>query len=136
MATRKLVRLVHPKHFSEELSRFKSPAFKDTDGSGISVVDERCVEALPANLCEHIKAHYTSGISGEPPVFWRFEYSESFVQIVPDDSAGDPCHHNIVGISDKTARKMITKVKIEHMEICDGLGIRQLTLEDIRRQNA
>jgi hypothetical protein len=134
LASRKLVRLVHPKHYSEEQHRFKSPAFKDTDGTGISVVDESCVEALPALLCEHIQKYYKSSISGEPPVFWRFEYSDEFVQIVHDDDDEDPCHYNIRGLSASSARQMVIKLAVDKFEICGADGIRIVTLEDIRKQ--
>lgn len=50
-------------------------------------------------------------------------------QIISD--AGDHCHHNIMGIPEKEARRIIIKVPTHEFKICDSKGIRSLTESDL-----
>lgn len=48
-----------------------------------------------------------------------------------DSVSGDPCHHNIMGIPEKEARRIIIKVPTHEFKICDSKGIRPLTESDL-----
>jgi hypothetical protein len=112
-------------------------AFADTDGTGVSVVRERCIEELGEEICAHIAKHYKPSISGNPPVFWRF-----YPSVLPDGATfdpdtyrnDDPCHTNIINISPKQARNIMKDAPISNMEICSDTGIRTLTIDDIDQQ--
>src|SRR5436190_11854719 len=101
------IRLIHQRHYDPDRREFKSPAFKPShDGSGISVIDTKCIERTSGSICEHIASYY-SGVSGTPPIFWNIS-----PQILPEmcrlvqqkTDTGDDCHYNLIGLSIKQAR--------------------------------
>jgi hypothetical protein len=50
-------------------------------------------------------------------------------QIISD--TGDPCHHNIMGIHENEARRIIINVPTHEFKICDSKGIRSLMESDL-----
>ena len=139
----RLIRLVHPRHYSHQKKRFSSTAFNDTDNTGISVVVEpcvtkRCVDQKNTGTCDHIRQYYTAQISGMPPVFWCFEQSmlPNGSYLYPNSYRNDdPYHTNIRAISPGEARNIIKSVAVDDMEICAPGGIRPLTMPDIIAQH-
>ena len=129
-----LIRIVHQKHYDPRQGRFKSLAFKNY-GEGISVIDEDCIRRLGNSVCDHIRGYYP-GVYGEPPVFWRVRDDAYRGRTVTqsDSFSGDRCHHDIVGLTDKEARRVFKTVPIEEFQICDpnaDNGTRSLTTADL-----
>ena len=130
------IRLLHPRHYSSQLGRFKSLAFKpSSDGSGISIIDCECILNTDLSICGHIRK-YHKNTAGEPPIYWRFN-----IDILPDsheleqkDSpSGDKCHYNIKGINRKSARKFFEDYndKLHLFQICRNDNSAQLRKEDL-----
>ena len=120
-------------------NRFKSLAFNvsSTDG-GISSVDAGCAKELSNTECRHIRSYYSSAISGEPPVFWKFrprELPDSVGFCKEPSGTGDPCHINIRGLTKGQCRKIVNSLSIDQLEICDDDGTRVLTIADIAQQH-
>ncbi len=133
------VLLLHVADYDETLGRFRSSCFENSsDGSGISIVDARCAERTTGSVCDHAIRYY-SGVSWNPPIFWRFEESElppdRELEYAPSDT-GDVCHVNVKGISDNRAKKFFKRLPQDRFFICSPAGPRQLTTADITAQVA
>lgn len=143
MEVTEIVRLTHPRFYSEEHGRFVGQAFT-INGAGASVVATACVESSDATLCEHLRKFYP-GIGGEPPVFLRINTASlaDGARLVQSDSlTGDACHYDIVGMTKGQLRRLIVDRSIDEFEICDGSNHRSLNeadllgRKDLHRSNA
>lgn len=128
------IRVIHPKHYDPRKKRFQSPAFKPSKANKISVFEEECAIQASGSKCAHIRKFYPT-VTGEPPIFWEVP-SSTFgkqgchcEQIISD--TGDPCHHNIMGIPEKEARRIIISVPTHEFMLCDSQGIRPLQESDL-----
>ncbi len=126
------IRLLHPRDFDRRRNRFTSLALRNLQGS-LSVIDPDCVEGTGAGLCDHIRRYYP-GITGEPPIFWRFDSSvlpvSHRVETQPSTS-GDDCHRNIHGVTDGSYRAVIINIAVSNYSICCEGGTRDLTENDL-----
>lgn len=76
---------------------------------------------------------------GLPFLFWVFTDGDltaflapDEVSFVPDNSNGDPCHYNIIGVSKGKAPKFAKQwCKPPHIHFCDGENALNYTLEDL-----
>jgi hypothetical protein len=125
------IRLLHPKNFDQKRGVFGELAFKksSTDG-GASVLGLRCIEGRNVTPCDHIRGLYPS-VAGEPPVFWIFRE-----EVLPPgyripQEGTDPCHHNIRDVSNTQLGKIIAKVPIAEISICNNGDHRPLTIGDL-----
>ena len=135
MAPTNLFRLVHPKHYSFEKARFKSPAF-EASSDGASVIDMDCACGAGSSPCSHIAHHYRSSISGDPAVFIRFRAGDlpAGSDVRNDETLGDKCHYLINGPNKTWYRNFLASKSIEEFEICEGGEPRPLSLTDIYLQ--
>lgn len=121
-------------HYSKELGRFKSPAFANTGTPpGISVIDLDCAIHTSGDICQHCAKFY-SAVAGTPIIYWEIpnEFLEDGCHLEQETTeSGDFCHHNIRGLTDSRARKIIIKVPIEELSICTDNGLRQMTKDDL-----
>lgn len=119
-----IIRVLSPKHFDKNLSRFSSLAFRNSTGprGGISVFEEECARKRSGDPCQHIDSHYW-GISYQPPVFWKFSKDQlpANTSLELDDSHGDPCHYNVFGLKDKEAKRFFQTEGIGSYFICNGI---------------
>ncbi len=126
-----LVRLIHGKHYDKRRKRFTSLAFKNSKGGGISVILRECVDATKKSICQHIRTYYQARIAGEPPIYWDFPQS-----ILPDEhhvephATNDPCHANILRVSDSQAKELLPR-DLAVYQICVHGGSRSLTEADV-----
>ena len=131
------VRYIHRKHFDPHPSqnRFKSLAFRDTDGSGVSVVQCVCVDGSGRTVCAHAKHFYSPTITDDPPVFWQFDDAilpQGSVLEQKTSKSGDVCHHNIKNAKDKDLRQLFKNQDFRTFYICEGDGtFRHLRREDL-----
>ena len=99
--------------------------FKNSsNGSGISVISVECIVKNTGDICEHAEKFYNH-VSGTPIIFWEFDGNYfpgcSFEQETSD--SGDECHHNMNGLSNNQAGKIIKKLPIEDLRLCAESGI-------------
>ena len=115
------IRLIHPTHYDATKNRFNNMALKkSSDGTGASIISVECIDGTGRNICDHIRKFY-SEVSGEPPVFWRFDQLD-----LPDgyrieqstSHSGDECHHAVHDVSNNQLKKLITRVPIEAAMVC------------------
>jgi hypothetical protein len=106
-----LIRLIRKDdYWDNNLGRFQSFAFSNSSKGGISVIDKDCILASGRNVCDHIRTFYAKSLTGSPPVYWEFDR-----ELLPDKchleqkttESGDYCHHNIHGLSDNKAGKLL-----------------------------
>jgi hypothetical protein len=128
------IRLIHIDHFDVRRQRFTSLAFKNSsDVSGASIIGLACVDERGVEVCEHI-AEFYAGTASDPAIFWVFDDA-----ILPPDNlitqqdspSGDKCHYNLLDVPDAALRRIIIGVPIPHMRICDRLGARALSFDDL-----
>jgi hypothetical protein len=128
------LRIIHPKHYDPDTRRFRSLAFKPSSDGGISVVSRECIEQTGSGVCAHIAKFYRS-VLGEPPIFWEIPETvlPTHCQFIQDPSdTGDDCHHNLIGLSDREARRIIKQTPLDEMRICEVAGApRPLTEADL-----
>ncbi len=128
------IRIIHPKHYDPDSNRFRSLAFKPSSDGGISVISRECIEQTGSSICGHIAKFYAS-VLGDPPIFWEIPEAVlpptgQFIQ-APSDT-GDDCHHNLVGLSDREARRIIKQMLLGEMSVCLETGEhRSLTGADL-----
>ena len=129
------IRVIHQKHYDPDKGNFKSLAFKpSSDGSGISVIDEKCISQSGIGVCEHINRFYKD-LAGKPPIFWRIpteELPENHRFIQRTSTTGDACHYNLTGISEKESRTLLKRVNLSEFNVCsENGGDRPLTDSDM-----
>ena len=130
------VRLLHPKHYSYKRKRFVSLAFKNSgEVPGISIIDCECLFRTTDTICDHIRKYYRI-TAGEPPIYWRFDTGilpGNFKLEQEDSPAGDECHYNIRGITDKAAKSLFKNYwdKLHLFKICKNGDAFQLKEADI-----
>lgn len=121
-----LLKILHPKEFDSELSRFRSSCFHNSsDGTGISLVDCDCIQQQPgrSGACSHI-GHFYPHITGEPIAFWRidpvkFPLGTDIKHTLSD--TGDICHRELMGLSDNQSSKFFKRnCKPEDIYICEN----------------
>jgi hypothetical protein len=128
------IRIIHQKHYDPDRKTFSSLAFKPSSDGGISVISRECIALSGSSVCGHIARFYKS-VSGEPPIFWEIPEvvlpaNCQFIQ-EPSDT-GDDCHHNLVGLSDREARRIIKRTPLGEMSVCLETGDhRSLTEADL-----
>ena len=118
------IRIIHPKHYDPDRKSFSSLAFKPSSDGGISVVSRECIEQTGSSICGHIAKFYGT-VSGSPPIFWEIPAGIlppqcQFIQN-PSDT-GDDCHHNLIGLNDREARRIIKQTPLDEMHICLVIG--------------
>lgn len=134
-----IVRAIHPRYYSKEERRFKSPAFESSDDGGISVFSSDCAIRLSGTICEHLNVYYVSiDVAGIPTIYWEFDEGilPSVCHREMTIGAGeDPCHENIKGLNKNQSRQFFkrqTSNNLALFRICDPLtGARPLTELDI-----
>lgn len=151
MASPELILLLSPFQYSETERRYKSLAFKNSTGGGVSVIDAKCVASKTERVCEHIEEFYPPRLSGTPAAFWKIPagYLKDDLQLEQEDSAvdpstgrgGDDCHYNIKNMSDKECKKKLLEAldpdlveSKDNFFICDEDGFRLLTHADVVAQ--
>jgi len=124
------IRIVYSQHYDPAKGRFQSLSFKPhRNGEPISIISEDCIIRSGRSICQHLRTFYAKR---EPVILWRFS-----TDILPgggrveqeDSSSGDPCHHNIVGLSVKTAHDIFIQCAsgLENMWICNGDALARLS---------
>lgn len=103
-------RLIDPAHWHSKEHRFVSLAFKNSEGlsggRGISILDSECIAGSGLTPCAHIYEYY--GDRPMPALIWPIESEELPAHEKQfDDSQGDPCHYNLLNISNKDARDFL-----------------------------
>ncbi len=114
------IRIIHPKHYDPDTSRFRSLAFKPSSDGGISVISRECIEQTGSSVCAHIAKFYAS-VLGDPPIFWEIPKAvlPPNCQFIQDPSdTGDDCHYNLIGLSDRESRRIIKQAPLNEMSIC------------------
>ncbi len=117
-----VIRLLSPAHFDREKCEFKSLAFKNSSGTGgISVIDFECIKQGSRTVCDHVAEFYNSG-KYAPIIYWKFDFEkiEKNLSLKLDDSLGDPCHHDLMNLSDKQARTKFKANKADFFCCKDG----------------
>src|SRR5450432_4391656 len=97
------IRIIQRAWYDPELKRFTSFAFQpSSDKSGISVIDIECATRTGSSICEHIRKLYPK-MAGSDPIFWPvpIEQLPSTYRIDSGVPTSDPCHQNILGVSEK-----------------------------------
>ena len=128
------IRLISTELYDHKLGRFQSTAFTNSSSRGISIIDKECIHESGACTCDHIRKYYQS-IAGEPPVFWQFS-----TDILPDHCrleqqdtpSGDHCHYNILGLTDRQAKRLFKEQTqdLSGLFICIGECERVLQKDD------
>lgn len=123
------IRFFHPKHYDKHRNEFKSLAFKTIRNGGASILWVECIKSSGLTICEHASKFYESAITGDPPVFWRFDSSSlpATLEIQQTDGGNnDPCHHDIFWQPDRlkhrnaddALREIVKNIDIMTLERC------------------
>jgi hypothetical protein len=120
-----IVRVLSPKHFNKNLSRFSSLDLRNSSGprGEISVFDRDCAKQNTGSPCSHIDSHYQK-ISYQPPIFWKISSDQlpNHPKLELDDSKGNPSHYNIFGLIDKEAKRFFQGEGNGEYFICRGVS--------------
>jgi hypothetical protein len=111
-------------------------AFRNSSNDGgISVISSPCVIELTGNVCDHIRRYYPT-VGGHPIIFWEFEENilpEGYSLEKETSDSGDVCHHNIKGVSDSQAGKIIKGLSVEEFSHCNNSHVIQFNPEILSR---
>lgn len=136
------VRLVHPKHWESNRSRFSDLAYKKSSDGGLSVFDVECAERDGGLICAHI-ARYYPNVGGDPAIFVIIESGElpegatvaQTPSATPEQVAAgledDECHHEVDGVGNGALKRALMQIPLERYMICDAQGVRPLALTDL-----
>jgi hypothetical protein len=136
----KYIRLLPKRHYIKSANRFSSLAFRNLNG-GISIVRELCVSDSGTPLCHHLRTYYLT-VDQSPHIIWIFDpeiilsHSAKIEQV--DSVTGDNCHYNILGLSDKKARKIFSDhcQSLNDVMICEDDHPRLISISDQKMLDA
>ena len=127
------IRLLHPRHWDVTRRRFDKIAFKKSSDGGLSVVEVECANATSGLICEHLATFYP-GVGGDPAVFMLVDDGEWPVgsNITPTVlENNDECHREVDGVSNGQLQRLFQSRDWHGFLICDPMGVRNLTDEDV-----
>ena len=136
-----VVRWLHRNRFDPRKNRFDRVAFRNSgNGGGVSISECDCVYKLGyaagSEICEHAREAYLKrGIRAvsDPPIYWKFDTSclPDGSLIIPDPTGYDPCHSNIMHISDDDCSSLLKSKTLSDFRICGENGPRELLRSDL-----